>query len=49
MSETRIRLLMAVLISVVLMGAGLYILLSDSSNSDLQKAAIGVIIGYWLK
>jgi predicted transporter len=52
MSETRVRLLMAVLISVVLLGAGLYILLSKNSNSDLQKAAtgwIGVIIGYWLK
>jgi hypothetical protein len=52
MSENRVRLLMAVLISVALMGVGLYILLSESSNSDLQKAAtgwIGVIIGYWLK
>lgn len=52
MSENRIRLLMAALISVVLMGAGLYILLSKGSNQDLQKAAtgwIGIIIGYWLK
>jgi hypothetical protein len=43
---------MAVVISVVLLLAGLYVLLVDHANSDLEKAAtgwIGVIIGYWLK
>jgi len=52
MSENRVRLLMAAVISIALMVSGLYILLSENSNSDLQKAAtgwIGVIIGYWLK
>jgi hypothetical protein len=52
MSDDQVRLSMAVLISVVLMAAGLYILFADGSNQDLQKAAtgwIGIIIGYWLK
>jgi hypothetical protein len=52
MSEDLVRLLMAVLISTVLMAAGLYILFTEGSNPDLQKAAtgwIGVIVGYWLK
>lgn len=52
MTENQVRLLMAVLLSLILLGAGLFVLLADSANSDLQKAAtgwIGVIIGYWLK
>jgi hypothetical protein len=43
---------MAVIISLVLLAAGLYILLADHASSDLEKAAtgwIGIIIGYWLK
>jgi high-affinity Fe2+/Pb2+ permease len=51
-SEDQIRLTVAVVLSAVLLAAGLYVLLGESSNPDLQKAAtgwIGVIIGYWFK
>jgi hypothetical protein len=50
--EDLIRLLMAVLISVVLLAAGMYVLLAHHGDSDLQKLAggwIGVVVGYWLK
>ncbi len=43
---------MSVAVSVVLLAAGLYVLLSKEADADLQKAAtgwIGIILGYWLK
>jgi hypothetical protein len=42
---------MAVGISIVVLGAGLYVVLSQKYSSDAQKWAfgiIGVVVGYWL-
>jgi uncharacterized protein (UPF0333 family) len=41
-TENQVKLAMAVLLTIVLLGAGLYVLIGDSgSSSDLQKAATG--------
>lgn len=43
---------MSVLVSLVMLGVGIYILLHGEANADLQKAAtgwIGLVIGYWLQ
>lgn len=51
MSQDLVRLLVAVVISFVFVGAGLYIL-AEGGHPDLQKAAtgwIGLILGYWLR
>ncbi|MBM4429345.1 MAG: hypothetical protein FJ026_03230 [Chloroflexi bacterium] len=42
---------MAVGISIVVLGAGLYVILSKQYSDDVQRwafGAIGVIVGYWL-
>ncbi len=49
-----VRLLMAVIISLCLLGAGLYVLLTFnwSANPQMVAAAtgwIGLVIGVWLK
>lgn len=52
MTENQVRLLMAVLLTFVLLGAGLYLLIGNNGSGDLQKLAggwIGIIIGYWMK
>lgn len=51
-TQDLIRLLMNVVISLALLGAGLYVLLGDHGSADLQKVAggwIGLVAGYWLK
>jgi hypothetical protein len=43
---------MAVLLTIVLLGAGFYVLIGNNGTSDLQKVAggwIGIVIGYWMK
>lgn len=45
-------LAMAAIISLMLIGAALYVILSQQYADDVQKWAfgvIGVVIGYWLK
>lgn len=52
LSADLVRLLMSVLVSLVMLGVGIYILLHGEANADLQKAAtgwIGLVIGYWLQ
>ena len=47
-----VRLGMVVLISLALLGSGLYVLIGDVGDADLQKFAggwIGLVAGYWLK
>ena len=54
MDQDRIKILMQVLVSLGLLGSGLYILLTInwSENPELAAAAagwIGLVAGYWLK
>lgn len=53
MSEAKIRLAAALVVSAVLLGFGGYVLLIDvDSSNELQKIAvgwIGLVTGYWLK
>ena len=52
MSESVIRLTVRIVLSLGLMAAGLYILISSTGNSELEKASytwIGLITGYWLR
>ena len=54
MKERGFRLVVQGLISLGLLGAGLYILTSNdmSMNPELSAAAtgwVGLVIGYWLK
>jgi hypothetical protein len=52
MSEENLRLLGAVVVSFVLLAAGLVILLNGESSDSLEKAAIGwigLVAGYWLR
>jgi len=53
MSEAKIRLAAALVISAVLLSFGGYVLFIDGdSSSELQKIAvgwIGLVTGYWLK
>ncbi|MBM3135414.1 MAG: hypothetical protein FJZ89_09085 [Chloroflexi bacterium] len=42
---------MAVGISIVVLGAGLYVILSKQYSDDVQRwafGAIGMVVGYWL-
>jgi hypothetical protein len=51
-TENQVKLGMAVLLSLVLVAAALYILIGDNASGGLEKAAtgwIGIIIGYWIK
>ena len=48
---TRHRSVMTVIISLVLISAGLYVLLSQQYTDDVQKWAsgiIGMVVGFWL-
>lgn len=53
MSESAVRLTVRVVMSLGLMGAGLFILIdSPVENSTLEKAAlswVSLLVGYWLK
>jgi hypothetical protein len=45
------REVMQIIISLVILGASLYIILSKKYDDDVQKwafGAIGTVIGYWL-
>jgi hypothetical protein len=51
-SKELAKLIGAGLVSLVLLGLGIFILLHNGSDSDLEKAAtgwIGLVAGYWLK
>ena len=51
-SYKRSRTLMAIVISIIVLGSALYILLSKGFDSDSEKwaiGAIGTIVGFWLK
>ncbi len=51
-NEAEAKLLMQLVVSLVLLGAGFWVLLHHGSDPDLQKAAtgwIGLVAGYWLK
>ncbi len=52
LNEDETKLLMQVLVSLLLLAAGIYILVSGGSSAGLQKAAtgwIGLVAGYWLR
>lgn len=52
MGENTTRLLVRIVLSLGLMGAGLFILISGASTPDVEKAAfgwIGLVVGYWLR
>ena len=52
MRTNTIRLLVRVVLSLGLVGAGLFVVISGASNPDVEKAAfgwIGLVIGYWLR
>jgi hypothetical protein len=52
LNEAETKLLMQLVISALLMGSGLWVLLSSGHDPDLQKAAtgwVGLVAGYWLK
>ena len=49
--ESKSREIMQIIISLVVLGASLYIILSKKYDNDVQKwafGAIGTVIGYWL-
>lgn len=51
-TENQVKLGMAVLLSLILVTAALYILIGDKASGGLEKAAtgwIGIIVGYWIK
>ncbi len=46
-----IQTIMRVVVSLIVLGAGLYIILSNKYPADTQKWAygiVGLIVGYWL-
>lgn len=48
----QIKLIGACVVSATLLAAGLWVLLGDVGDPDLQKAPsgwIGIIVGFWLK
>ena len=50
--EAEVSLWMRVLVSVVILGAALYIILSQRFQGDQQKwafGAVGTVLGFWLK
>ena len=52
MGGTTTRLIVRIVLSMGLMGAGLFILISGGSSDELENAAfiwIGIILGYWLR
>lgn len=52
LNEDEVKLIMQVDVSLVMLGAGLWILLGAGAGPDLEKAAtgwIGLVVGYWLR
>lgn len=52
MQENTIKLLVRVVLSLALVGVGLYVVIHPDSHPDAQKAAfgwIGLVVGYWLR
>lgn len=52
MLEKNARTTVRVVLSLGLVASGLFILIANNSNPDLEKAAIGWvawILGYWMK
>lgn len=50
--EEKVHLLMSVIISLAVLGAALYVILSNKFHDGSEKwayATIGTIIGFWLK
>ncbi len=50
--ESSARLVMQIAISTVILGAGLWVILSGHYNADAERwasGAIGTVMGYWLK
>ena len=50
--STTLESIIVALLSLTLLGASLYIILSDSYSQDVQKWAFGIIgslIGYWFR
>jgi hypothetical protein len=48
---TDVTTVMRVLISLIVLGSGMYVILSDKYPADTQKWAfgiVGLIVGYWL-
>jgi hypothetical protein len=49
---TNVRLVMQIVISLIILGAGLWAILSGHSGPDSERwasGAIGTVMGYWLK
>ena len=49
---TNVRLVMQIAISLIILGAGLWVILSGHSSPDSGRwasGAIGTVMGYWLK
>jgi hypothetical protein len=47
-----VRLIMQVGISIVILAAGLWVILTDRYSVDAQRwaaGAVGTVVGYWLK
>ena len=50
--ESSVRLVMQIAISSVILGAGLWVILSGHYHADAERwaaGAIGTVMGYWLK
>jgi len=50
--EGQVRLIMPIAISAVILGSGLWVILSGHYNADAERwaaGAIGTVMGYWLK
>lgn len=51
-ASSLIRLAMEVFVSLVAIGAGIWVLVSGTGSADVQKIAtgwMGVVLGFWLK
>lgn len=51
-SSDTTKAIVQIVLSLILIAAGLYIILSKNYSEDVQKIAagwVGLVIGYWLK
>ena len=51
-NEANVRLIMQIAVSVVMLGAGLWVMLSGHYGADAihwAAGAMGTVVGYWLK